>query len=100
MWAVHIHPLVFQEDFPKIGRPARQQILKAVHKKLSAAPEEYGKALSGEFQGYWRLRVGDYRVIYRIHKGRIEVLVVKVGIRRDDEVYRELSFRLGKSHKT
>jgi mRNA interferase RelE/StbE len=35
----------------------------------------------------WRIRVGVYRVIYQIEEGRLLVLVVKIGHRKD--VYRE-----------
>lgn len=31
----------------------------------------------------WRLRVGDYRIVYEIHQGRLVVLVVRVADRRD-----------------
>jgi mRNA interferase RelE/StbE len=31
----------------------------------------------------WRIRVGDYRVIYQIHDDRLIVLVVRIGHRRD-----------------
>lgn len=96
MWSVVIHPLVFQEDFRKIDRAAQQRIIKAIHKKLTLAPNQYGKPLSGEFKGYWRLRVDDYRVIYRMAKERVEVFVIKVGIRRDDEVYQKLGARIRK----
>lgn len=34
----------------------------------------------------YRLRVGDYRVVYEIHDDRLLILVVKVGHRRD--IYR------------
>jgi len=36
--------------------------------------------------GLWRIRSGDYRIIYQIHDVRLLVVVVKVGNRRD--VYR------------
>ena len=36
----------------------------------------------------WRIRVGDYRIIYEVHNYQLVVLVVKVGHRRD--VYRGL----------
>jgi mRNA interferase RelE/StbE len=35
---------------------------------------------------YWRVRVGDYRVLYQVQKQEVVVLVVKVAHRR--EVYR------------
>ena len=34
----------------------------------------------------WRIRVGDYRVIYEIHDRELQILVITVGHRR--EVYR------------
>jgi mRNA interferase RelE/StbE len=55
--------------------------------KLAHNPRPPGaKALQGTEKGYLRLRVGDYRVVYRIENERLLVLVVRVGHRR--EVYR------------
>jgi mRNA interferase RelE/StbE len=34
----------------------------------------------------WRIRIGDYRVIYEIHDRELQILVITVGHRR--EVYR------------
>ncbi|MBU4343485.1 MAG: type II toxin-antitoxin system RelE/ParE family toxin [Candidatus Omnitrophica bacterium] len=96
MWSVKFHPLVLKEDFKKIDPESQKRIVKQIAKKLRIDPEKYGKALSGGLHGYWRLRAGDYRVIYRIIKDRIEVLVVKVGIRRDLEVYEKFLLRLKK----
>ena len=96
IWKVHIHKLVLSEDFAEIAQADQQVILKAVRKKLSIDPEGYSKPLTGEFKGLWRLHVGDYRVVYRIVKDEVLVFVIKVGIRRDDSVYQELSKRLKK----
>jgi mRNA interferase RelE/StbE len=95
-WKIKIHRLVLEEDFKSIGRSEQEIILKNIRKKLSVDPEGYGKALLGELRGYWRLRVGDYRVIYKIQRDIIQVLVIKVGIRRDEAVYKEFFFRLKK----
>jgi len=40
------------------------------------------KLLSGE-EGLYRIRVGDYRVVYAVEDDVLLVLVVKVGHRRD-----------------
>jgi mRNA interferase RelE/StbE len=37
--------------------------------------------------GEWRVRTGDYRIIYEIHDAQLVVLVLRLGHRRD--VYRE-----------
>ena len=94
MWTVLIHPLVFSEDLKRLDSSVQRKILDALRKRLTLDPKAYGKPLRDELAGLWRLRVGDYRVIYRIVENRVEVLVLKIGIRRDFEVYRELALRL------
>ena len=49
-------------------------------------PRARGKALTGKFSGFWRYRVGDWRVIAKIEHGRLLIIVVSIGNRR--EVYR------------
>ena len=94
IWTIKIHNLVLSEDFIGLNTADKETILKAVRKKLTIDPESYGKPLTGLLKGLWRLRVGDYRVVYRIIKSEIVVLVIKVGIRKDDSVYKELFKRL------
>ncbi|CAN2042618.1 mRNA interferase RelE/StbE [Candidatus Magnetomoraceae bacterium gMMP-15] len=42
-----------------------------------------GKALKGRWKGLWRLRIGNYRVIYTVRKSELLILVVKVAHRRE-----------------
>jgi mRNA interferase RelE/StbE len=90
MYTVLIDELVFKEDFRKIDKPDQQKIIKAIRKKLTRDPEGFGAPLRGDLKGLWKLRVGQYRVVYEIKKQEIVVYVVKVGFRRDEEVYREV----------
>ena len=46
-------------------------------------PRSTGKALTGPYGGFWRYRVGDYRVICDIQDGALRVLVVQLGNRRE-----------------
>lgn len=48
-------------------------------------PRERGKMLVGNLLGFWRYRVGDYRVLCRIRDTELVISVVEVGHRR--EVY-------------
>ena len=96
MWTIKIHHLVIEEDLRKLDEPVRRKIIRTIRKKLSAAPAQYGEPLRGEFRKYWKLRIEDYRVIYRIIEDEILVLVVKVGIRKNEQVYREFLFRMKK----
>ncbi len=75
---------VVREDIPKLSKAAKQQIQKAIEKKLSNNPIEFGKPLRYSLKGARRIRVGDYRIIYRIESPST-VVIVKIGHRR--EVY-------------
>lgn len=96
MWQVEIHPLVWEEDFAVLDPAVRLRITKAIRKKLTTDPLAFGKALLGPLKGYWRLRVDDYRVIYRVNQQRVTVIVIKVGMRRNARVYTDAIPRLRK----
>lgn len=57
----------------------RSRILKAL-RFLSIDPFD-GKKLSGKRSGQYSYRVGSYRIIYEIDKGRLTVFVIDVGPR-------------------
>jgi mRNA interferase RelE/StbE len=70
------------EDTP---RPIQIRLIRAID-ALADAPRPPGcKKLVGD-ENLWRIRVGDYRVLYEIHDDRLLVLVVRVAHRKD--VYR------------
>lgn len=94
MYTVEIDDLVFTEDFKRIDAAGQKRIMKAVRKKLTEEPRAYGKPLSGEYKGFWKLKVGPYRVVYQIIESQVTVYVIKVGYRRDSEIYKELAKRL------
>jgi len=95
MYTVEIDELVFSEDFKRIDATGQKRIMKAVRKKLTEKPSAYGKPLSGEYKGFWKLKVGQYRVVYEIIESQVKVYVIKAAYRRDSEVYKELAKRLG-----
>ena len=49
-------------------------------------PRSRGKALAGQFRGYWRYRVGDHRIIVDIRDA--ELVVLALTVRHRGEVYR------------
>jgi len=53
---------------------------------LANAPRPPGTRKLEGSRGRWRIRVGDYRIVYEIREEALLVLVVRVGHRRD--VYR------------
>jgi addiction module RelE/StbE family toxin len=72
-----------QKDFEKIPPAMREIIKHAIEKKLTVDPAAFGKPLRYSLKGYRRLRVGDYRVIYRIDEGRVIVIIVDIDHRKD-----------------
>ena len=77
------HPDVPAKDLPKISLDVKQRIKKAIETKLTLAPQNFGAPLRRTLKGYWKLRVGDYRVIYKVVDKA--VIVFRIGHRR--EVY-------------
>jgi mRNA interferase RelE/StbE len=71
----------------KLPRDVSDRILIGLQ-QISALdnPRQRGKAMVGERTGYWRYRIGDYRVIARIENRRLVIVVIAIGHRR--EVYR------------
>ncbi len=67
--------------------PAARRRVQAAIELLAGQPRPSGaKKLVGG-AGEWRVRTGDFRIVYEIHDDFLLVLVVAVGHRRD--IYRD-----------
>jgi len=61
------------------------KIEKIVYPQLRANPF-FGpniKKLKGEFEGYYRFRIGNYRLFYTIDKQKVIVFILEIAHRRD-----------------
>lgn len=80
-----------QRDLKKLDRTILTAITKAIH-QLANEYDQAGRPVQSDvkrMQGTadrWRLRVGDYRVIFKLDAGALVVLVLEAGHRR--EIYR------------
>ncbi len=74
-----------QKELAKLPRQTAKRIVKAIY-KLSDNPRK-GNVRPMVGSKAWRLKVGDYRVIYDIYDKKLIVLIIKVGHRRD--IYRK-----------
>ena len=83
MFSVVYHPEVKSRDIPKLNGDVRLRIKKAIETRLMVAPQEYGEPLRKTLKGYWKLRVGDYRVVFKTDKKEILIL----GMCHRKEVY-------------
>jgi mRNA interferase RelE/StbE len=77
-----------RRDLQKLDRQAAKRIRNFLRDRVATSddPRSVGKATSGPLAGYWRYRVGDYRIVCEIQDGRVTVFVIRIGDRKD--VYR------------
>ncbi len=82
-----MHKVVYldsvEKDLEKLDRLTRRRVLDKIEKYLAKDPKSLGKALMGEFQGLWRYRIGDFRVIYKIAEKEILIIVARIGHRKN-----------------
>ncbi|MDR1028415.1 MAG: type II toxin-antitoxin system RelE/ParE family toxin [Clostridiales Family XIII bacterium] len=72
-----------QKQLKKIDKYQERIIVGWLQKNISCAenPKAHGKGLTGNLAGYWRYRIGDYRIVCKIHDAVCEVIVIQVGHR-------------------
>jgi mRNA interferase RelE/StbE len=77
-----------QKALAALSKPIQRRIDEHM-RALADNPRPHGAApLKGGGRGLWRVRVGDYRILYQIRDADLIVLVIDVAHRR--EVYRRL----------
>jgi mRNA interferase RelE/StbE len=74
-----------RKNLKKLPKQARKQIIDAVKKLGAGHPTSDIKKLK-TYQDSWRLRVGEYRVIFKREKERTVILVIEIG-RRGKNTY-------------
>ena len=93
-WVLQYDPAVLK-DLKRIDRQDQRFILDSLDKLANNYSKAYAasllrsgrlKKLHGEWRGFYRLRLRSYRAVLREYAGRLVILVVRVGHRRD--VYR------------
>ena len=94
VWKVNYHPEV-EQDLRSLGRAEARAILKVIEERIiQGEPDKLGKPLAGDLSGCRRIRTGQTRIVYRVDGDRIEVLIIAVGMRRDNEIYDTASSRV------
>jgi mRNA interferase RelE/StbE len=89
-FTLHYHPAVRDEDLPLIDRKSKVRIRKAIEERLQTAPQDYGEPLRKSLKGYWKLRVGDFRVVFKVVESEVWIL----GIRHRKSVYMDIGKRV------
>lgn len=83
------HPDVKSIDLPLLNAKLIIRLKNTIESRLMTAPHLYGEPLRKTLRGYWKLRVGDYRVVFKIVDEEVWVL----GIIHRKRVYEEIRKR-------
>lgn len=83
--------LIYDKDcikaLKKLDKPTRRRIMDALDwLAASPTPQAHCKALTGEFTGLWRYRIGNYRVILDLDQGELIIIALNAGHR--SKIYR------------
>ncbi len=83
------HPAVLKKDLPQLPENIKPRIRDVLVDKLTTHPDIYGKPLRRSLKSLRTLRVGDYRIVFRIDKRTIRIL----GILHRSFIYEEMEKR-------
>lgn len=83
-WSVKFSQTAIKQ-LKKIDKKLQSKILDFLEDEVakSANPKIKGKILTGDKKGFWRYRIGDYRIICDIRNNELVILVLTIGHRKD-----------------
>ena len=92
-WQVRLTPR-FVKELASLDKSVQHQVI--AYLDAAAAlddPRQKGKALVGELRGYWRYRIGDYRLIAIIEDAQVTVIahLARRLLPRDMEINRQIA---------
>jgi mRNA interferase RelE/StbE len=69
------------KELGKLDKTVQERVLRFLKTRLIKRenPRDLGQALSGELGGYWKYRVGNYRIITKIEDQTITIYVIAIG---------------------
>ena len=69
--------VVVSDDIPKLNGAWKKKIKTAIEAKLTSEPTLYGAPLRRNLSGCYKLRVGDYRVIYQVKRSTVLIITIQ-----------------------
>ncbi len=75
----------FRKDFKKLDGSVQRTILKYIKTHLDQTENPFlkGKPLIHDKTGFWRYRIGDYRLIAEIHEQELVIVCISIGHRKN-----------------
>ena len=73
-----------QKDFKKLDISIQKRI-KTFTQEIENLenPRSKGKALTGDLKGFWRYRIGDYRLVCEILENELIIYTIKISHRKN-----------------
>ena len=73
-----------EKELNRIDRQHAKRILRYLFERIASSddPRRFGEALKQNLSGFWKYRIGNYRIICDIQDETLTVLVVRIGHRR------------------
>ena len=68
---------VIKNHIPALSTKVKLLIKNAIEERLMVDPVSFGKPLRYSLKGHRRLRVSDYRVVYRIENKTVIIIAIK-----------------------
>ncbi len=87
------HEKVISEDLPQLSAPIRDRVRKAIVGKLGSSPEVFAKPLHASAKGHRSLRVGNFRVVFRLENQYVKVLLIEHRSRVYEVLHKRLASR-------
>jgi mRNA interferase RelE/StbE len=76
-YSVVFASVVLTDDVPTIDTMILERVRASIETKLTQRPETFGKPLRHSLRNHRSLRVGDFRVVYRIDKSVIRIVAIR-----------------------
>jgi mRNA interferase RelE/StbE len=67
---------VVSDDISTLSVTDAKRIKRAIENKLTRQPETFGRPLRRSLKGYRKLRVGDFRIVFKITSGTVLILAI------------------------
>lgn len=84
IWSLDFHDRA-KKQLRSLPKDIQKRIITYLEERVLTQidPRSLASSLSGDMTGFYRYRVGDYRIITSIDQGKMVILALEIGHRKD-----------------
>lgn len=75
-YRISYYQAVVDDDIPALPETIKQRVKQAIEERLLTSPDLYGKPLRKWLSGYRKLRIGDWRIVYKADQETVTILII------------------------